>query len=501
MSDDGNITNLDKVRKSKEESKAEDARFKEENKKEKEENKRLRLLAKAEADAAKAPPMGVLHSAVIEAFNRESAYLPKPRVRLAVYLPPKGAKQIIELKKDGLCEIKELDFVVDEISFYCSTLKYILHNEWYEWEYKHVVACAKLWVARTQATEEPKPYLFKSNPGRCFSRLHFDLVDYKNLDLAPRHHELVGRLTNREAVLTWIGSIFHTGSYREKYLWIVGGGRDGKGSLLAGVLRVLGEASYALQDMPSDNHWALSFEHKCLVAFTDFEDVKVLNSSRFKALTGNDLISVRPLFRAPYRTQMHCLIWINSNKMPQLTTKAASLERILFAEMTPPPQGTVRSARYKDQLWDEIAVFLGYCSYLYKKNIKHGEPVQSDQATKDDMQAWASVHEQEFEVIVSKHLVLSPENLMKPAAFQGLLGELMPRRNEQLQFVEWLRNTHGIRKTTVRLGSSHPEKVWKGASLKPKDTTSLPPQGCIEPFKCLGSLKCKGTRDCKNFKK
>ena len=91
-------------------------------------------------------------------------------------------------------------------------------------------------------------------------------------------------------------SLFIKEAFLQQYLYIHGGGGDGKGSVVRILKRVLGKAAYIKQRGPSghDKHYGVSFVDKRMVVFADSRDPAVVRADYVMALTGDDGLEVEP---------------------------------------------------------------------------------------------------------------------------------------------------------------------------------------------------------------
>lgn len=461
--------------------------------------------------SGRAPKMGSLVTIVIDGFNQaNNTLMPPPRVKMAVYMPIQGPKQIIEILEDNICVHRTLQYLTDEIAVYVSEYARERRIDYFEWESKDEKSCAKSWVSRARPIPQPLPMLYKSDRDNLgFARLHFDLKLYENLDNAPVSKELVSRFkTNKIPGLCWIGSLFYPGSYREQFLLVIGQGRDGKGSLMSVISRVLGAAAVSYDDLPQDTFWAQNMDNKRGVFFPDLQNVKMINGARFKALTGGDPIWVRPLFAPGYQVTLTSKVWINTNvgRLP-FSSQRHSTERPLIVEMEPPSISTNDlTDDYKSKLlWDEAEFLVGYCCYLYEKHVVHGKRCAPDKKGLAALNEMVSANEDEWEALANRHFRFGKGLMMAPSGYQQILTNLFgigTKNPDKMKFSDFIKRRYGVRKTSSRIaGGAYPESVWGGICAKfGAEYDPVPPDNCVAPDRCIGKMDCRGPAKCPNRK-
>lgn len=415
----------------------------------------------------KKPAMAEIQQAIIRAFNRDFlSSLPEPRAHFGIFADRRRKKVPFGIGSDGLCYDMGLDHVADEIGSYC--YNELLGRPHYQILDSSIEACAKLWKKITPLVEQPKPFIFANEEGLAYARLPFEL----KCGPAPLFDEMFGRMTNAVAVKCWIGSLLVENSYRQQYVWLYGGGNDGKGSLLRFLFKFFGAAAQIqgmLPDPTKNKHCWVPYANARLIIFTDLDDYSGITKGGFKALTGDDPVFVDPKWEGGWSTNLTCKPLIASNEMPNLTAANSDQRRIIFAQMS---EALEDDAEYEDKLWLEGGAFMANCLELFKsKYPKFGRiKADDDQDNNDTLAGWASTIEEEFQVFFERHFTLSDRHYVWPKDMQLRLDIGFDKRGSRLAFVKWLMTRHKIRKKSDRGTQEYngePKEVYRGLKLIP----------------------------------
>ncbi|HUS87834.1 MAG TPA: DUF5906 domain-containing protein [Desulfosporosinus sp.] len=249
-----------------------------------------------------------------------------------------------------------------------------------------------------------RPVAFASSPGMTYHRLGFDPVWDDGDDIrirCPKTWDILSRTTNSPALTTWIGSLFDQASPRQQYVWLTGKGRDGKGTLIRKLQRLLGP-SFGTEQPPatSDKFWTSGLIGKRLVVFADINDTRFVTSGLFKSLSGEDPIRVEFKGGAIVTMDLNCKYLFSSNNKPGITDNRADMRRIIYCHVEPPTH--FFDGDYESEIWDEMPAFVSYCWTRYQAHKKeHGrKPIACDMAEAQDI---AGQNTEEFDMILERH--------------------------------------------------------------------------------------------------
>lgn len=416
-----------------------------------------------------------LYHAVCEAFNR-TVYnaLPEPDVRIAVFEPSRGVRVAIQIGDDDVCVRIPIASVVSLISDYLKTKRRGIPE--YIWEYRHMVECAKLWLASTKPIPEPTALRFQTEKGLCFHRIPFDPIPDPDHIYAPHWTAMFKRIRNGKALKAWIGSLFIANSYRQQYVWLYGQGGDGKGALQRFLGTVFSEEmSVSFQGAPlkTNKHWGWPFVGKRLGLFTEFEDYAEMNKGIMKAITGGDRIFVDPKGSAGYSVDLIIKLMLASNDLPTIDSKKASLRRIIFCEFLPLDKDTPLDSGIEKELMKEAPYFIWDCLTTFAAVCPDPEkeiPVDSD--VHDELAGWANTlevaHNDNFETFLEENFVLDPDAVEMPAGVHKRVRFQWPDHPaKRTAFLAWLWKKHSVREKSQRIpGSDSPRWAYRGIKLK-----------------------------------
>lgn len=308
---------------------------------------------------------------------------------------------------------------------------------------------------------------WKSEPGITWSRLPWDLTPDHDEKLIPTWGHLLAKIDStsaRESLMAWIGSLFFEQSYRQQYVWIYGGGGNGKGAIARFLYRIFGaKGSQFLStvDKQPNQFWTGRLVGKRLVAIPDCENYHFPSSGLFKTLSGDDPILVEPKGKDAYTTTFNCKFLFTSNQLPALSSEKADMRRPIFVRIEGGPEW---GEGFEERLWAEGGAFLWHCVEKYRQYCPtHGPiPVNHDESELTD---WIGTLEEPFEVLFGEWFELDPNQSVSPTDMQGVLQEVYgKKRGPQLEFLKWLERTYHIRRKTDPKHKSG--KSYKGMRLK-----------------------------------
>jgi hypothetical protein len=278
-------------------------------------------------------------------------------------------------------------------------------------------------------------------------------------------------MTNAEAFLCFVGSLFYKESSLHNYCWVYGDGNDGKGAISRFLARVFGK-SFRSKQAPDRNtkigNWLHGIVGARLVCFPDCNNASFAASGIFKSITGGDHIEIEAKYQMPYTTQLDAKFIFFSNHVPNLSSERADMRRVIYCEFTEP--GTY-DPEFEEKLWREAAQFISTCCELYINTYPNHGPIQPDmEGIKDiveDNEAWASAFfEKHFRLVThSENVKLNGKPLTHVNQY-SVSGEQMnsileniPQFRQQ-DFRAWLARRHGIKRKTVRVAVHGSEDVY-----------------------------------------
>jgi hypothetical protein len=235
------------------------------------------------------------------------------------------------------------------------------------------------WIAsftEDALTELPPAVRVKSEPGRCFSRLPFDIDKQARIEDAPTWAGMLARMTNSEAFAMRYGSILDHGADRKQALWLWGDRDSGKSTMIELLRDVIGQNSYnGIEYSDTANSFfkftlvgkRICYINECSVDFL------TQDNSPFKGLTGDSFHLVNRKGRDHFMARLDVLMFMTSNPEPR-PKEAAVVERLIACRMRKVPDDEhIPAPVLKQRLIDEMPVFLSWSHSLYlEKRLPSG---------------------------------------------------------------------------------------------------------------------------------
>lgn len=260
------------------------------------------------------------------------------------------------------------------------------------------------WSSLSEPIEDIKPVAEKSDDCYTWHRLPFDLSDGKGM-ATPMLNEFLGRIQpsdNAIALMAWVGSLFDPYTNRDQYVWLYGEGRNGKSSFLSLLKKIMGGA-YANETPPQrgDNHWAETLIGKRVIAFPDCNSYGFPTTGQFKAMTGDNTITINPKGRARFEMKIDTKFIFMSNKFPSLSGGTADRRRAIYCEIDSFSSDAIPTTTYDKMLWGEAPGFLYQCVTHYKSLCPGGGTIPTNNVLLDEI---IEENEEDFHNFIATHI-------------------------------------------------------------------------------------------------
>lgn len=330
--------------------------------------------------------------------------------------------------------------------------------------------CMKHWAAASYLDPSTIALMrFKSESGFTWNRVPFDPTEGP----FPAWNEFLVRLSNRDAFMKWVGSIFDPNSSRKHYVYLHGDGDDGKSKVLEVLYRLFGHrgATYQAPQTKDNQFWTSGLIGKRLVLFDDFKDQDFLISGLFKSLSGGSDVRIEIKGGAISSVPMIGKYIFSSNEPPNISLSKSDLQRIIYCKLKPLGAEVVTRESYKELLWDEMPFFLQACIKIYR-NQNHLD-AQIDNAKEEITAMIESYEDEPFENMFESNFVVDPKGTVPSIKLQEALRKAGIWDNRQTAKCKaWLKRVHKIERT--RPGG----KVWVYSGMREKyiNTTQPPSQ-------------------------
>lgn len=307
--------------------------------------------------------------------------------------------------------------------------------------HNHMALVVHEFLAVAPRIPEPAMVLELGQSGLTYRRLPFNFLSDPGLVHSPTFAEMMSRTSNAPALMQWIGSIFDPDADMQQYVWLFGGGQNGKSALGRFLSTVLGGGARSVQPPGiNDRFWTINLIGKRLVIYGDCNNAKFVTSGLFKSMTGGDAVSAEIKLGATLQIVLKAKHLFFSNKKPGIDGGEADQRRIILCEMG--AIGTEPDPFYEDRLWGEAPTFLGECINQY---LSHAGPKRRIKADQKAARELAQYNDLEFETVfscrfTSKEGGITPANLV-----QRILREEGIRKTEDIKrFKDYVEKNHGI---------------------------------------------------------
>ena len=174
-------------------------------------------------------------------------------------------------------------------------------------------------------------------------------------------------------IVKWIGSLLDPKSNRRQYLHLVGSGLEGKGSLIMALDAALrGQTISTSARSMQGVHFGPELESKRLITFGDENNTTFFSSGAFKALTGDDYMTINEKYRAARTIELIGKVLICSNNDIEITGNAADTSRLISVELT----GVYKDNNWKSGLVASAVNMLLYCAQEYNAELETNPNLQ-----------------------------------------------------------------------------------------------------------------------------
>ena len=226
-------------------------------------------------------------------------------------------------------------------------------------------------------SKEPLAFAFKSEyPDRYAVARIADPVEGK----FPAWQEFLDRLTDPDAFMAWIWSIFAHKHCGRQVLYLNSEGENGMSKALKAVCDLLGDAGRAINDSSMENkkHLFASLEYARLAVYPDCKNAKIVMSEMMRNLTGGDPNDINPKGKQNYTKSIYLRFWVCSNEMPAISAQRADVSRLIIQKVK---DAAVRTPGWADGLKEEMPAFLFACRKMYKEKCPDDYKILINAAT------------------------------------------------------------------------------------------------------------------------
>ncbi|MEZ0208721.1 MAG: DUF5906 domain-containing protein [Candidatus Paceibacterota bacterium] len=372
---------------------------------------------------------------------RDEARTPVPLRKLSDYV-------VAESSLEGLCEIASAELKANGVKISKSKVKELAET----WE-----------MNATPVNQLPKSFSL-SPTELTFNFISIDIADIPT----PTFDNFISRCgSNGPALMAFIWSIFEDVEVQQ-YVLMRGEGKDGKGSLMRLIERLVGSRAYHGASS-QDKHWVAKLVGKRVAFWADVNSTAFVMSEQFKSVTGGDKVTVEDKYKVSFSTKLDFRAFIATNNEPELTSKKSDLRRIIYVQVDELPTPI---ENYEEKLQAEAAGILHKCreqfNKLYNQTIKE---IKCDDTLARDK---AAAFEIEFSGLVHQCFEIGPEFETLNEEVFNEVRMVFKFTSRYGQFKNWLAREYGITEEKVKLsGRGKPVKILKGIKLKHKGVSNV----------------------------
>lgn len=406
------------------------------------------------------PSLTELFWKVRDAVNHSPlSLLPEFPHLFLVYKSDINTRHLVIEHGEGLCEPVGHEYMAEKISAYLNDSVAIEHPQWI-WKAKTIREFVDFWALGADVIEQPKSWAFRSDRGRAFVRLPWDPTPGPT----PTWDGFLSRMTNVDAFVAYVGSLYVECSDRQQYLWLYGEGNDGKGSLFRFLHRCFG-ASFGNEYVPERNDsrfWTSGLLHKRVVVFPDCNNYGFVTTGLFKSLTGGDPVRIERKNEQPFTTELDAKFIFGSNDKPRISGEKSDTRRLIYCELDS-WRGDYDPS-FERRLWEEGGHFIAKCLEAYEMASPAHEAIQSQG---DGIEALASSSEEDLEA-AAEMFDYHADLCCTGAQFRSAVAQILNTHRMKAFADKYLPRVHGIRK---RKDPRH--RTWVYPGMIPK--TLRPP--------------------------
>jgi len=221
---------------------------------------------------------------------------------------------------------------------------------------------------------------FLSEPGLCWHRLDFDAADAPT----PTFDYFLSRIKSSisaAALQAFIGALFDNDAAPQNFCWLVGEGKDGKGTLFTFLRRLLGHAAteFPTNHHDIDKHWSATFLGKRLGLASEVVNHNIVHNSQFKSITGGDDTAIRQMYKDIVNEKLTAMLMLGSNVKPNIKRELSVWRRCILIEFDETPAKFIKD--YAEKIWSERAGIIYRCLFQWQQQQQlHGEILVDAQA-------------------------------------------------------------------------------------------------------------------------
>ena len=259
---------------------------------------------------------------------------------------------------------------------------------------------------------------------------------------------LLARMTDPEAFLAHVWSIFEPRYTGRQVLWFQGGGNDGKSIAMTALIRAAKVPSQTVSDndLGKDSSQFLysSLWDKPLVMVNESKNVNVLMSGTVHKLSGRDLVPVEYKHGQRFTAQFQGVVFVTSNGLPQVEKTRSNLSRLTIIRIS---KLETFIPGLQAKLEAEVPALLHRAREIYAQRCRDHFRIDLNETAQADVEAATGYEDETHATMLfgagyalGGDLFISRKDLMTRLLAAG--AKLDPNRTSS--FYRWLAEQPGI---------------------------------------------------------
>ncbi|MBL7672505.1 MAG: hypothetical protein JNM39_18655 [Bdellovibrionaceae bacterium] len=333
-------------------------------------------------------------SEVIEVLNAEFAS------KVLVYTDPQGNDTLLWLDSPTICRAITLKSLVPK------AMQALLENG-YDSQSDQVIKTLQTWKDRlgeqNRLGKLPPSFTLDQN------ELSFNYIAISPTPApTPTWDAFIGNCgANGEALMAFTWSILQREALHPQYVFFSDDGGTGKSCYLRWIEKLVGPKGVVSLNT-EDTHWVAACVGKRLGIFAEVNNTSVVMNGNFKAITGNDSVTVTKKYQDAYSTRLDTKFILTSNSGVHVSSKDSERRRCILVKVEKYKQ---EIEDFEDKLAEETQAFLFKCKLAFEKFYdQKKKSIVCDYELFDEH---SFETESEFEEAFERHFKLNPESIIK----------------------------------------------------------------------------------------
>lgn len=257
---------------------------------------------------------------------------------------------------------------------------------------------------------------------------------------------------NGPSLMAFVWALLERKCETQQYLLLKGSGRDGKGAFTRWLDRLHGGQTVGLNAL--DKYWPAMCVGKRIAVFNDINKTSVVMTSAFKQITGGDKVTIEQKYEKALSIRLDTHFILTTNRSINIIDEEAERRRAILVEIE---NDNTFIENYEEKLHNETSAFLFKCKQAYRElYIPTTKQIKCDYSF---FEAESSSFEEQNESLFKRCFEMNEKRVLPAADFATRLEQEIGADNGRIgSFKEWLKRTHGIKRT--RIATQNEKRAW-----------------------------------------